>query len=168
MALSGNKGEWSEIYVLFRLLAQGRLYAADSDLNRIEFVFYEILKILRNENIGVLHFVFHKVSNSIDIVKQSDGTLLVTVGADRFKAEADNLLSEIRRQKCSTFEVETAERFLHELYCNKLKAPSEDKSDIRIQIHDVNTGYEPVLGFSIKSRLGHPSTLLNPSNKLFI
>ena len=42
-----------------------------------------------------------------------------------------------------------------------LKAKSSDKSDIRIRIHDINTGYETVQGFSIKSRLGSPSTLVN-------
>ena len=30
--LTGNKGEWSEIYVLFKLLAEGKLYAADEHL----------------------------------------------------------------------------------------------------------------------------------------
>lgn len=162
MILSGNKGEWSEIYVFFRLLAQGRLYAADSDLNRIDSVFYEILRVLRSENVGVLHFIFQKENSRISVVNQADGTLLVTVPADRFKAEADLLLSEVKRQKNRTFEVETAERFLNELYCTRLKAPAEDKADIKIQIHDVNTGYEPLLGFSVKSRLGQPSTLLNP------
>ena len=42
-----------------------------------------------------------------------------------------------------------------------LKAKSTDKADIRIKIHDINTGYETVQGFSIKSRLGSPSTLVN-------
>ncbi|MBD3211216.1 MAG: HpaII family restriction endonuclease, partial [Candidatus Lokiarchaeota archaeon] len=30
--ITGNKGEWSEIYVFFKLLADGKLYAADGDL----------------------------------------------------------------------------------------------------------------------------------------
>lgn len=42
--LSGNKGEWSEIYVLFKLLSDGRLYAADSDLNKLEKKFLEIVR----------------------------------------------------------------------------------------------------------------------------
>jgi len=44
---------------------------------------------------------------------------------------------------------------------SKLKAPSSDKADINIQIHDFNTGYEKIVGFSIKSELGMPPTLLN-------
>ena len=34
--LTGNKGEWSELYVLLKLLAEGRLYAADDEVKRIE------------------------------------------------------------------------------------------------------------------------------------
>ena len=47
--LSGNKGEWSEIYVFLHLLAVGRLYAADADLKKIDSVHYDILKIFRTE-----------------------------------------------------------------------------------------------------------------------
>lgn len=32
--LSGNKGEWSEIYAFLRLLEIKKLYAADSQLNK--------------------------------------------------------------------------------------------------------------------------------------
>ena len=45
--LSGNKGEWSEIYVFLRLLEAGKLYAADAELNRIDDVFYDIINIIR-------------------------------------------------------------------------------------------------------------------------
>ena len=43
--LSGNKGEWSEIYVFLRLLEVGKLYAADADLNKMDDVFYNIINI---------------------------------------------------------------------------------------------------------------------------
>lgn len=38
--LTGNKGKWSEIYVLLRLLADGKIYAADSKLNKLEDVYF--------------------------------------------------------------------------------------------------------------------------------
>lgn len=47
--LTGNKGEWSEIYVLLRLLADGKLYAADDDLQRPENIYFPIVKIIREE-----------------------------------------------------------------------------------------------------------------------
>lgn len=48
--LSGNKGEWSEIYVFLHTLAVGKLYAADENLNKVDTVFYNIINIVRNEN----------------------------------------------------------------------------------------------------------------------
>lgn len=50
--LTGNKGEWSEIYVLLRLLADGKIYAADSELNKLEDIYFPIIKIIREENKG--------------------------------------------------------------------------------------------------------------------
>ena len=47
--LTGNKGEWSEIYVLLRLLADGKIYAADSEFNRLEDVYFPIIKIIRED-----------------------------------------------------------------------------------------------------------------------
>lgn len=36
MALTGNKGEWSEIYTLLKLLGEGKVYAGDQSLNKIQ------------------------------------------------------------------------------------------------------------------------------------
>ena len=36
--LSGNKGEGSEIYALFKLLGDKKLFAGDADLNKVEEV----------------------------------------------------------------------------------------------------------------------------------
>ena len=55
--LSGNKGE----------LAVGKLYAADENLNKVDDVFYNIINIVRNENIGVLEFRVDKVTNMITV-----------------------------------------------------------------------------------------------------
>jgi hypothetical protein len=46
--LSGNKGEWAEVYTLVKLLADGKLYAADEELEKLEDVFYPVLKIIRD------------------------------------------------------------------------------------------------------------------------
>ena len=47
--MKGNKGEWSELYTLFRLAADGRLYAADADTNKIPTIYYDILQIIRKQ-----------------------------------------------------------------------------------------------------------------------
>ena len=53
---------------------------------------------------------------------------------------------------------------MDELHLDRLAAPNTDKTDITMQLYDVQTGYDPVVGFSIKSDLGSPPTLLNASN----
>lgn len=159
--LSGNKGEWSEIYTFIRLLQIGKLYAADADLNKIDGVFYNIINILRNETIGELEFRINKESNRIDVTKTSDNTILISVEISDLKLIADKLFKDIVSADTATFSVDYAEEFLNKVSVDTLKAKSSDKADIRMKIHDINSGFESVQGFSIKSRLGSPSTLIN-------
>ena len=48
MALTANKGEWSELYVLFKLLGEKKIHAGDGKLNKLR-VFYPVLSIIRDE-----------------------------------------------------------------------------------------------------------------------
>jgi len=50
--IKGNKGEWSEAYAFLRLLATGKLFTADDELNRLEKMFFPIIKIIREEVAG--------------------------------------------------------------------------------------------------------------------
>lgn len=50
--MSGNKGEWSELYVFLKLLSQGKVYAADEQMKRLENIYYPILRIIREEKKG--------------------------------------------------------------------------------------------------------------------
>lgn len=77
---------------------------------------------------------------------------------------------KIKSAKQSAFEIPASEDFMNTIGCTKLKAPSKDKADIHIIIHDLRTNMTPLLGFSIKSQLGSASTLLNagdPTNILY-
>ena len=160
--LSGNKGEWSEIYVFLRLLEIGKLYAADADLNKMDDVFYNIINIIRQENIGKLEFRVNPNDEVITVIDTSDNSNLGSMPVADFKAAADRLYTQIvALQPKEKGVFADTERFLDNLGVSTLKAPSEDKADIRIRIHDINTGFESVQGFSIKSRLGGPSTLIN-------
>ena len=159
--LSGNKGEWSEIYAFLRLLEVKKLYAADAELNKKDDMFYNIINIIRCEPIGTLEFRINRVDNTISVVKTDDNNILLTLPCSEFKNAADVLYQEIICTTASAFELPDTEEFLDILKIGVLKAKSTDKADIRIKIHDINTGYETVQGFSIKSRLGSPSTLVN-------
>ena len=50
MALvKGNKGDWSELYVLIKLIADGTLYQSDINLNKDLNNVYDVIKAFKNE-----------------------------------------------------------------------------------------------------------------------
>lgn len=156
---AGNKGEWSEIYTLLKLASEKGVFAADSDLNKIEDLYYPILKILRSELEGT--FEYHL--NSKIVVKNSSGETLSEFSIDEFSDKAQALLLKIQEATGSSNRFEEFEEFLNQISCNTLKAQSNEKRDITLVVHDPVTHHEPELGFSIKSKLGGDSTLLNAS-----
>lgn len=88
--LTGNKGEWSEIYVLLKLLADGKIYAADSELNKLENIYFPIIKIIREENKGEIkeYLTGEKISIYVN------GTKVKELSASEFKIESQSLLNE--------------------------------------------------------------------------
>ncbi|GBU07994.1 type II restriction endonuclease HpaII [Bacteroidales bacterium] len=159
MALSGNKGEWSEVYTLFKLLGDKKVFAGDGNLNKIEDLFYPIIKILRQEENTNYEFAIHK--GDIVIVT-GDGKKELRIPVAEFTKQAKFLLNIIKKSAGAFTSPET-EQFMRSAYCTKIKAKSSDKTDIKIIIHDLHTGVCPTLGFSIKSKMGGASTLINPS-----
>lgn len=156
--VTGNKGEWSEIYVLLKLLADGRIYAADSDLNRLDNIYYPILRIIREETGGEV--IEYKTGEKISIY--FNGKKIKELPSSEFKKESEDLLLKICDKKLKgAFGIEETEKFMSSIYCYKISAPSTNKRDITMNIFDINTGYSPTVGFSIKSELGSAPTLLN-------
>jgi hypothetical protein len=153
--LTGNKGEWSEIYTFFKLLADTKVYSGDADLNKIEELFYPIIKILREEHSGKYEYQVDK-----NIIFVFGGEKEIEIQSETFKKIAEHLFSRIRNTN-GVFSLPEVEEFMHSIYCHTLKARSTDKTDIKVVIHDLRTGLQHLLGFSIKSKLGSPSTLLN-------
>ena len=149
--LTGNKGEWSEIYTFVYLLVTGKLYAADKDLNTVEDIYFPILKILRES---------HDYEPGENIKIFYNNQLLKEVSRAEFKKTCDILLDKITHSS-GAFMIKEVEPFFESIYCSKLKASSTKKKDITIQIYDIHTGISPIFGFSIKSYLGAPPTLLN-------
>jgi len=101
--------------------------------------------------------------NSVVIIKNSDNKTVITVPIKEFKNYSEILLNKIKNSSGNSFEVSEIASFLKKIKIKKIKAASGSKRDITIQVHDLFTGYEPELGFSIKSKLGKSPTLLNAS-----
>jgi hypothetical protein len=154
--LKGNKGEWSEIYTLLKIIADKKLFAGDSDLQKIENLIFPILKVLRDESNGTYNYGYE---SDLVIIKGVEEEFRVPIS--QFQEKAVFLLSKLKETTSATFSIPEIEEFINSFNCISLKAKSLVKSDIRIIIHDQRTGTTPELGFSIKSQLGGASTLLN-------
>ena len=157
MALKGNKGDWSELYAFLKLLADGRLYCGDGQLNRYDDKFYPILEIFRDDSSNRNTYKVQTAKNNILIAGE---TVNIEISQERFKQEADFLLQRIKNKDRNT-DFSYIQPFMEMIDNHAVKAKSSDKADIRIVIHNLNTGSKPELGYSIKSKLGADSTLIN-------
>ncbi|MEI8271520.1 MAG: HpaII family restriction endonuclease [Paludibacter sp.] len=150
-----NKGEWSEIYALFKLLGDKQLFAGDADLNKVEELFYPIIKIIRNESGGNFEYALND-----DLVIISGGEEELRIPVSTFIDQSVILLAKIK-ESTGAFSIPEIEEFMTAVNCHTLKAKSTSKTDIRIVIHDQRINQTAELGFSIKSQLGGEATLLN-------
>lgn len=161
-ALSGNKGEWSEIYVFLRLLDTGKLDVADEKLNAIPNEFYRILEIIRNETSTTNNYVREHDTVSIYVKNNETGEAdSFTYPIKVFAEKADHLLQLIKNTKGRSFQLPPIASFLKDLRVTSIKDVGHNR-DITIKIEDFRTGVPQTLGFSIKSFLGSNSTLFNP------
>jgi HpaII restriction endonuclease len=154
--ITGNKGEWSEIYALFKLLGDKQLSLGNKEIEKLEGLVYPIIKILRTENNGDFEY---SITDEIIIVSGNEKKINIPI--HEFKNKALFLLKAIKKNRERTFSVPEIEEFMQSINCISLKASSSAKTDITIVVHDQRTNQQPTLGFSIKSQLGSPSTLLN-------
>lgn len=156
--LRGNKGEWSEIYTLLKIIADKKLFAGDKDLNRAENLIFPIVKVLRDESNGTYHYSYE---SDLVVIKGNEEEFRISI--NEFHNKAAILLTKLKESTSSAFSIPEIENFIRSFSCSSLKAKSIVKSDIRIVIHDQRIGTNSELGFSIKSQLGGASTLLNAS-----
>ena len=156
--ITGNKGEWSEFYTFVKLLADGKIYAADKDLNKNEKLFYLILKILRGKYIE-----FQR--NDKIIIQKNDGTFISELQISELIKISQKLYTSIKQGNAGerAFALDYAENVLNKLHISMLSDERKETADIRVVIHDPITQYQPLLGFSIKSYIGGKPTLFNAS-----
>lgn len=159
MALAGNKGEWSEIYVFLYLLGKGTLDVADENLEAVPGEFYKILEILRKEINSTNNYV--RADDQINIFIKNDKTGEVdsfSFPIIKFAEKAKSLLQRIKTTRDKSHpEIET---FLSDIHVFSIKDVGH-KRDITIKIEDFHCAMTQTLGFSIKSFLGSDSTLFN-------
>lgn len=160
-----NKGEWTELYVFLKLLAQGEVQAISDDLEQVENIWYPIVKIMREEpERKLIDYVIN--DKRVMIVEVQSGEI-TTIDRSVIKEWADYLLKEIKKKREKEeltnggFELPEIEDFAKSIKVTKPKADSDAADDIFIQIDDTHFSHD--LGFSIKSYIGTTPTLVNAS-----
>lgn len=162
---SGNRGEWCEPYVVLRLMADGKLCQADSNMNPSEIDFSEVLGVIRGD-------VEATALNNATIFTFSDNTGVkqeIKVSKNKLLAQANRLFSAINAidKSKGSFELADEGKALQKVGFRRLTNPTTDgqrmiKRDLGVRLSGANIGVA-TLGFSVKSEIGAPPTLLNAS-----
>jgi len=167
MVITGNKGEWSEIFIFLKLMGDRKIHAADADMNRLDEVFLNIIKIIREEIRNNLYEYY--TGDVIKIHLNSADTGKDVPVAD-FMANKDKVFDLLSRNQRGTFGDDEIEDFLSSIFITKLKAPAISSSDyfggtqdIIMSIMDYRSGITRTVGFSCKSDFGGRATLFNAS-----
>jgi len=154
--ITGNKGEWSEVYVFLKLLGEGCLYGADENLNKIEGLSFPITAIKRDNRV----YKKDKEERKIKVIDGRTNQVIISLGQSEFLEKAHILLEQMKKGQ-GAFNVSEIEQFMNRIDVLTLKAPSSSKGDINIILYDVFTSQDREFNFSIKSQIGSSSTLLN-------
>ena len=163
MSIKGNKGEWSEFYAFIKILTDKTIFAADENLERMQNKFFTVLKIMREEaKIGRKTYDVTAKNDKITICDDKN-KILAVVRASKIKKSVNKVFEKMREGDDAAFSISLADSLMKDLLCTQIKASCGNKADLILVIYDRISPTFPELGFSIKSMLGSPSTLLNAS-----
>lgn len=162
---------WAKVYIILRLLGEGKLYTADKLLRKNYKNYLDVLKIIRQEyDAQVLEYIIDEDNSLVTIKIQETGKILATIPSDEFKENAAILFEGIKNVSSSSVPApDTVCEFAKIIYVNKPKAPAVKalkkqfggKNDIFIEVRDGQTAIVSIMGFSIKSKFGQNPTLFN-------
>ena len=158
-----NVGEWSEVYALAYLLANGGAFAADKNLEIDNSIFYKIIEALFRKQSDGFDLSYRISDKKIAVL--IDGTVKGYVPRRALTQLAASLhVDLLRPQEGMAFPLKTGDQILDLLMKKNVAAPSSTYNDIYLSLADVRTSSAtPFVGFSIKSQLNAKSTLLNAS-----
>lgn len=175
---NGNKGEWSEVYTMFKLLGDGKLYDGDEMYNKIPDSFYPILQVIREEILPKQNNEYrYEIENNCvpsnneakTIAIYENDELFMNLTSDNFMAASKKLLEDINNGEGRSFKTSAVnEAFMHKIHCRNIKRGADHKADIIVHLYDARTQRKPILSFSIKSLIGGAPTLLNTSDATLI
>lgn len=167
-----NRGEWTEAYVFMRLLGDGRIYGASSELTKDDSTYIDIINIIREEPDKMLIFERFVDANIAYVKASKDGESIKVVTAPEFSEYAQVLYDNIKTLTTDRVtSVAEVQEYLESLgidtpKANLSKSAKEKygaKTDVIITCEDSLDHSKTTEGFSVKSHIGSPATLFNCS-----
>lgn len=158
-----NKGEWSELYAIFHLLVNRKLKLIDCKFNILSENIFVVQSILTKRKNGEIKFEI-KDNEIIPTVLGIRMTPIKTNDINIFKTKMFNSISE-GGNGSGSFDLKDVTNWLKERGIqDKFKALSRVKEDLFLFNLDTTRKTSVMLGYSVKSQLGSPATILNASN----
>lgn len=153
-----NKGEWSELLAFAVIARDASVPMSDAKLQPICGKDLLVEKILRTEgeySVADIETVYLIAADgtSKSIKKAGFADLVAKFAGELVGSQGASFSSAIGNELLSIFNL------------GSVKAASGKKEDIELALRDPKTNLETEAGFSIKSYLGNPSTLLNASKQ---
>ena len=159
-----NRGEWSELYALLELLDNQDLKIVNDSLEIIDDSTFKVIGLYIQNNNNEYYFDIKEIN--VDVLKNNK--VISNVEKTEIQKYKEVLLNKIINElpDKGSFPIQEMKYILEKLTeGNKIKSSSTSKEDISAKLKDnkLNTIVNKV-GYSIKSSLGSPATLLNASN----
>lgn len=168
-----NRGEWTEAYVFLRLLGEGRIYGATTELVKDDTTYIDIVNVIRDEPDKLLifeRFVSEKIAY-VQLYKDNEKLKIVT--APEFNERANYLFKQLKEKGAGKrkIDVPIIQEYLESFNIDTPKANLSfsakqkygTKTDIIVTSEDSMDHVRTTGGFSIKSHIGSSPTLFNSS-----
>lgn len=155
-----NRGEWSELYVAFKLLSDGAIGFADSNLQPVAGATQAVDEVHWAAGGSTITLLNDSIAVS---ARDENGVLLGSSTPAILAAATTALLSEIQRGRGASFDCPAGVAFAQSLGITHLKTGATSKCDIYAVVPNHLTGVRSVQGFSVKSLIGGSPTLFNAS-----
>ncbi|WP_018690518.1 HpaII family restriction endonuclease [Ahrensia kielensis] len=152
---AANKGEWSELLVFVKVAYDAFIFMSDAKLQPIPDKRLKVDNIVRGD-------VIFRVSDPNTIFRSAPLDQEVQISKPQLAGKITHFTDEIIAAS-GAFKSQWGNNLLDEFHLSKVKADANKKADIDLTVSDPKTLLKSEAGFSIKSYLGNPSTLLNAS-----
>lgn len=156
-----NKGEWAELYAFASMLVDGKIRVW-SHGNKSAPGFVHLTEIRRDASRDSEHVRIR--GNHVDLLHAGHRIARSSISANLHKFRTEILRgASPRRGEKGAFRPPHGEALLRQLAFISDGVRGRTKSDLHINVRDPLVGPTGLEGYTIKSFMGAPPTLLNPS-----